>query len=302
MKSKLIFNPVANLGRAHTLLASLRPIANQYDGSKWVHTRSHGHAVELAASAADEGFDRVIALGGDGTAHEVVNGLMSISPERRPDLGIVAVGSGNDFSHSAGLIGKPEDLLVKALTGQSRYVDICSYEDNAGRSEYWINTLGMGFDALINIYSRQMKFLKGFWIYLAAALRAILFNYTSYDIHASLGDSSWNQNMLMCVLCNGAREGGGFNIAPSASIEDHQLNYSRVELISRLQMISALSHYMKGTQHQLSYINSGTFNTLELTSDHPLFIHSDGEIFAGLESQTTRVKVSVVPDEIKLVH
>ena len=302
MKTKLIFNPAANLGRAHTLIASLRPLAGQYSGSQWVHTRSHGHAVELAASAADEGFDRVISLGGDGTAHEIVNGLMTISAQRRPELGIVALGSGNDFSHSAGLTGAPEELLIRAMTGQSRTVDIGHYEDNTGRSEYWVNTLGMGFDALINIYSRQMKMLKGFWIYLAAALKAILFNYTSYAIHAELDGQIWDRKLLMFTLCNGPREGGGFFIAPSASIEDHLLNYSSVELISRIQMLSALTHYMKGSQNKLKYVRSGTFQQLELTSDHPLYIHSDGEIFAGLNSAVTHVKVSTVPNEIKLVH
>lgn len=302
MKTKLIFNPVANLGRAHTMLALLRPIASQYSDAQWFHTRSHGHAVDLAASAADEGFERVIALGGDGTTHEVVNGLMQIPADRRPDLGIVSIGSGNDFAHGAGLSGTPEEMLSNALTGSSRTVDISHYHDNTGRSEYWVNSLGIGFDALINIYSRQMKLLKGFWIYLAGAIKAILFNYTSYSIQARMDDRDWNRKILMLVLCNGPREGGGFQIAPSASVDDHRLNYSSVNLITRLQMISALTHYMKGTQDTLNFIQSGEFRNLDLTSDHPLYIHSDGEIFAGLDSKVTRVTVSTVPDEIKLVY
>ncbi len=284
------------------MLASLRPVASRYPGSQWFHTKSHGHAVELAAAAADEGFERVIALGGDGTTHEVVNGLMKIPSDRRPDLGIVSVGSGNDFAHGVGLSGTPDEMLAFALSGQSRYVDISHYQDNAGRSEYWVNSLGIGFDALINIYSRQMKLFKGFWIYLAGTIKAILFKYTSYAIQAHVDDQVWNRKILMLILCNGPREGGGFYIAPSASVTDHCLNYSMVRLISRPQMISALTHYMKGTQDSLDFVQSGTFKNLNLVSDKPLFIHSDGEIFAGLDSRITNVTINTVPDEIRLVH
>lgn len=301
MRTRLIFNPTSNQG----LSASFLPVVEQsIAGSTEMElsiTREHGHATILAQNAAEAGFERVIALGGDGTTHEVVNGLMQIPEVQRPDLGIVPLGSGNDFSFAGGLHGTAEDLLALAQSSPSRSVDIGVVEDDLGRKEYWVNSLGIGFDALINIYSRELRWFKGFWVYLIAALRAILFNYTSFHFEARKDGLEWQETLLMLIIANGVREGGKFMIAPDGSLNDNTLSYSAVQLISRPNMLRALTAYMKGRQNDLPFVRSGSFNSLDLQSDAPLIIHTDGEIFAGLDSKVTRLKVSSVPAAIRLV-
>src|SRR5512146_1688940 len=102
-KVKLIFNPIANLGRAWPVAAALRPIVYELGGADWSGTVYPTHAIELARQAGEQGYELVVAMGGDGTVHEVVNGLMQVPAENRPQLGIVPVGSGNDFAYSLGV-------------------------------------------------------------------------------------------------------------------------------------------------------------------------------------------------------
>ena len=302
MRIKLIFNPTANLGRAASFLPEIQSVVNAMPDAELNVTLTRGHATELAARASEEGFERVVAMGGDGTTHEVVNGLMSIPEPERPELGIVPIGSGNDFSFAGGLHGATRDLLDLALHGHSRCVDIGIMRDNLGRAEYWANSLGIGFDALINIYSRRIRILKGFWIYLVAALQTIAFHYTSFRFDAQKDGAAWSDNLIMLIVANGQREGGAFMIAPGGRLDDHKLNYSAVSLITRLQMLNVLTAYMKGTQDRLPFVKSGSFSSLDLNADRPLIIHADGEILAGLDSQVTHVTIETVPSAIRLVE
>jgi len=96
-KIKIILNPMADMGNAWRVARDLRSITEQHGGVDWSGTVYPGHAIELAKQS--EGYDMVIAMGGDGTVHEVMNGLMQIPEDKRPILGVVPVGSGNDFGH-----------------------------------------------------------------------------------------------------------------------------------------------------------------------------------------------------------
>jgi diacylglycerol kinase (ATP) len=100
-KIKLILNPTANHGRSMQIAADLRPLMSEHTAD-WSGTEYPGHAIELARQAGEQGYDLVVAVGGDGTVHEVINGLMQVPAKTRPALGIVPLGSGNDFAHILG--------------------------------------------------------------------------------------------------------------------------------------------------------------------------------------------------------
>ena len=113
-KVKLILNPMADLGRAWQTANDLRPIAQEFKGElTWSGTVYPTHAIELAKQAAEEGCDIVVAMGGDGTVHEVMNGLMQVPADKRPVMGIVPIGSGNDF---AWMVGVAPGALLMAQT------------------------------------------------------------------------------------------------------------------------------------------------------------------------------------------
>src|SRR5690606_37502049 len=150
-----VFNPMADRGRSGQKASDLRAVVNELGGADWQGTKYPAHATEIAAAAAEQGYDTVVALGGDGTVHEVANGLLRVPAERRPRLGVVPIGSGNDFAYAAGIQSNPFEAVKRLYAGQERRVDAGLIRDGSGRSEYFVNTAGIGFDAAINIRSRK---------------------------------------------------------------------------------------------------------------------------------------------------
>jgi len=300
-KVKLIINPNADLGRAWRMAADLRPIAAEFGGADWTGTVYPTHASELAQQAASDGYELVVAVGGDGTVHEVINGLMRVPEESRPRLGVVPMGTGNDFAHSLGIDTRPAFALRQVFTGQPHRVDIGKLEDNLGRTEYWDNTVGLGFDATVTIRSRNFPYLRGFLIYLVAVLQTIMLNHDAARLHVESDQESWDEEMLMLVFCNGGREGGGFYIAPSAKNNDGIFHYIAVRRVSRPMMLRLLPEFMKGSHERFKQIRIGTFQRLELQSDRPLLIHTDGEIFSGFGVDVHSLKVEILPGAIEIM-
>jgi diacylglycerol kinase (ATP) len=300
-KIKLIVNPNADLGRAWHAAADLRPIVEEFGGADWTGTVYPTHAVELAREAAEQGYEIVIAAGGDGTVHEVVNGLMQAPPDRRPLLGVVPIGSGNDFSSAIGVDPRPEFALRQIFEAKPRQIDIGRLHDNLGRSEYWINAVGIGFDTIVTIRSRKITLLRGFLIYLVAVIQTILLNHEASHFQIKTDREDWEQDMLLFVMCNGGREGGGFNIQPQARPDDGVFHYAGIQRVSRPMMFRLLPEVMKGTHGRFKQVRMGEFQRLELSSDRPLFIHTDGEIYAGFGMNIQRLEVEILPGEIGIL-
>jgi diacylglycerol kinase (ATP) len=298
---KLIFNPIANLGKAKTLSAPLQATLEGLDGCDWVETKYPNHAREIAQQAASEGYDLVVAMGGDGTVHEVLNGLMESPAGIHPALGVVPIGSGNDFSSVLGVPPDPISALHKVLQGNPRTIDIGRLKMDNDQVIYWANAVGLGFDTLVTIHSRRIPLVHGFAVYFAAVLQTILLNYLPFHVKMKVDDHEWEDEYIMMVLCNGQREGGGFYVTPNGRPDDGILDYVSVQRISRLRMLLTLPYFMKGTQEALKYVSLGQFHKLELISDRPLFIHVDGEILAGFKSNYRQLSVEVLHDALQFI-
>ena len=302
-KVKLILNPIADMGRAWKTANSLRPIAQEFNGElSWSGTVYPGHAVELARQAAEEGCDMVIALGGDGTVHEVMNGLMQIPEEKRPVMGIVPIGSGNDFAYSIGLTQKSTHALAHALKGENiQSVDIGLMTDEHGRKEYFDNTLGIGFDAVVTIRSHKLPIVKGFLMYLTAVIQTIILNHNPARMRIETEVEKWEQNVIMLTLCNGPREGGGFMLSPNSKNNDGKMEFLTVNKVSRGMMFRLVPEFMKGTHMRFKQIRMGEFKTFSITSDLPLYIHADGEIFTSFGSNLRKAGFEILPKALKVV-
>lgn len=299
-KAKLILNPMADMGRAWTVANDLRPIASQY-GAEWSGTVYPTHATELARQAAEQGYERVIALGGDGTAHEVVNGLMQVPAEMRPILGVVPIGSGNDFAHAIGVPKAADRALAHALTKPPGPIDIGLMTDENGRREYFDNTLGIGFDAVVTIRSHKLPFLRGFLMYLVAVLQTIISNHRPALMQIDVDGESIAQSNIMLTVCNGPRQGGGFVVAPEAKNDDGILNFAMIGRCSRMTMLRILPEVMKGTHGKFPQVTLGTTRRLSLTSDLPLYIHADGEVYTSFGSNLRQVHFELLPHALQVV-
>ena len=300
-KVKLIFNSTADMGRAWQIANALRPIIANYGHADWSGTVYPTHASELACQAGEQGYDMVIAIGGDGTVHEVINGLMQVPGKNRPILGIVPVGSGNDFAHAIGLPEKPDVALDHALHGDPRPVDLGLLSDETGRKEYFDNTLGIGFDAVVTIRSHKLPVVRGFLMYLTAVIQTIILNFNPMQLHVETDTEAWDMATLMLTLCNGQREGGGFLVAPQAHNDDGHLEYATICKVSRLMMFRLVPEVMKGTHGRFKQVRMGTFHKMSLSSDRALFIHADGEIYSGFSTDIRKLSLEVVPGAIQVV-
>src|SRR4030043_1158582 len=300
-KTKLIYNPKADWGHASEKVAELKTLVDEYGVVDWSETAYPKHATELSRQAGEAGYDLVIAIGGDGTIHEVVNGLMQVQPENRPRLGIVPLGSGNDFAHSIGITGSPAESLKKIITGQPKPIDVGVFDIGHGKREYFNNTFGLGFDATVTIRTHRLKHIRGFMMYLVAVLQTIAFDHTAPMMHITTDSESWDEETIMMVVCNGPREGGGFLVAPESDSSDGSLNYASVCHVSRLMMLRLIPEVMKGTHGRFKEIKLGQLHKMQIQAEKPVTVHPDGEVLAGFDTDVQHVTVEVVPGAVELI-
>lgn len=298
---RLIFNAHADRGRAWDIASSLQSVISRHSSVDWAPTEYPGHATELAEDAARRRFDVVAALGGDGTVHEVTNGLMRVPASRRPRMAAVPIGSGNDFCSNVGIQTDPELAMQRVFAGESKPIDVGKLTDSEGRVEYWDNTLGIGFDATVTYYSYQITRLQGFSMYLWAVIKTILRNHNAPRMRIVTDEETIDKEVLLLALCNGAREGGGFFVAPEAIPDDGLLHYAMIERVSRLMMFRLIPEVMKGTHGRFKPVQLGHFRRLQLTSESPFPIHTDGEMYAGLTSQVREIEVEILPGALQVI-
>ena len=303
-KVKIILNPMADMGRAWKTANDLRPIAQEFQGElTWSGTVYPTHAIELARQAGEEGYDMVVAMGGDGTVHEVMNGLMQVPESKRPLMGVVPIGSGNDFAYSMGITQKSAHALSHALKAENvETVDIGCMTDEHGRREYFDNTIGIGFDAVVTIRSHKLPIVKGFLMYLTAVIQTIILNHNPASVKIETDTESWEGSTLMVTLCNGPREGGGFMLSPNSKNNDGKMEYVIVNKVSRGMMFRLVPEFMNGTHMRFKQIRMGEFKKFTLSSDLPLYIHADGEIFTSFGSNLRKATFEIMPKALRVVR
>jgi diacylglycerol kinase (ATP) len=300
---RVVLNPAAGHGNGARLLplieAALTRHALDYD---LVCTDYPGHAIELTRQAVQDGVELIVAAGGDGTLNEVVNGLMlsKLAGGRQPILGVLCAGRGNDFSGSLGI---PEDLdlaceLLKL--GQSRLLDIGRVTGGIHpEGRYFINCVGVGFDAVATIEAAKLPRWGGFLSFLVAIIKTIfLYN------HASLATIEFSgqvieQRSLMISIMNGRRLGGGFIMAPDSKPDDGLLDLCIAEQMSSFQMIRLVPLFMKGTQASKKTIKTGQAALIKIVAlDGSLPAQTDGEI---ISTEGRSLTVELLTRQIKVI-
>src|SRR5262245_58719878 len=198
----VIFNPHAGRRPLAEHLARFRRLFG--DHFEPLPTQRPGHAEELAFQAAQAGFGIVAAAGGDGTVHEVANGLLRAS---RPEtgFGVIPIGSANDYAFSLGPDG---DALNGAKTTPERTVDVGVVSDEHGRQRYFVCCLGLGLNGAVTLESRKIRRLQGIALYGLATLRALWYHYALPLMEFRIDDEApWSAPTLMISVLVAQREG-----------------------------------------------------------------------------------------------
>jgi diacylglycerol kinase (ATP) len=300
---RAIFNPMAAGGRgAHLepdLRARLTRTAKEASVKlEWIETQAPGHAIELAGEAAEDGCELVIAVGGDGTVNEVVNGLMRAEHRDHPTtLGVVPVGSGNDFAWFAGVSLDPIAACQRLFDGRTRVVDVGHIREASGRERYFNNGCGFGFDAQVAVEARSFKRLRGFLVYLIAVLKTLVFHHQVPSLRLRFDERELTRPTMMLTISNGRRHGGGFLITPEAELDDGLFDICLAGPLSRLGMLLIIPRFMRGTHVTHKKVQMDRARRVTVEAPLPQAIHLDGEIFA---TDARQFEVSVVPGALRV--
>jgi YegS/Rv2252/BmrU family lipid kinase len=256
-------------------------------------TRRAGEEIGLAAEARIAGWPVVVAVGGDGTVHGTVNGLLADGPTG-VTLAHVPVGTGNDYARTLGLRPAPVPAnLERVLAGRRRLLDVGRTTD-----EYFVNGMGVGFDAEVVRQTLRMNGLTGFPLYLAAVFRTFG-AFLPPDLEITASEHHERGRMMMCNVSVGITQGGGFRLAPGASPDDGQLDVCLIRRVGLPKFLRYLPRVVGGTHVTLPEVT--LFRTTRLTVtglSGPMAVQLDGELRYP-EGDT--VEITVMPRHLHVL-
>jgi len=291
----LIVNPSAGRGRAGKFVAEIRSTLRGL-GIETVlsQTRGPGDAVALAQRAKQEGFELVIAVGGDGTIHETVNGLARAAGAGvAGTLGIIPIGTGNDFVKMLDIPAGWQAACRRIARGGTRRVDIGRLNDR-----FFVNNIGMGFDAQVGIEALKVTWARGKAVYMVALARNMLFSYRTPSVKIEIDGESFSRQITLLTVGNGRCSGGGFWLTPSAVIDDGQFDVCVGRKMSKMRILALVPDVMRGTHVKHPEVQMVRARRIVVTSDEPLPVHADGEI---VYTDATRVEAELLPHKLDLI-
>lgn len=277
-------NPAAQRGNGAQMANTAHELLVEWlggDSVDFMLTEHRGHAADLAAKAAANRYSTLIALGGDGLVHEVVNGIMRLPREERPVFGLVPAGSGNDFGRTLGMSDCIPDAIVQFLDAQERAFDVGRCND-----EYFAETLSFGLDAAIaidTVQRRERTGEQGVRLYFRSGIDQLLHHLDPYRFTAVLdGERELLGTMLMFAVQNGPTYGGGFHICPNADPTDGVLDICYAEAPMSVPVATFKFLRAKDGKH-VNYkgIRFERVSRMDLSFDAPPPCQIDGELYSA---------------------
>jgi YegS/Rv2252/BmrU family lipid kinase len=283
-KLLVIVNPWAGRGAAGRRRAELEQ-ALRDSGADFdiLTTHAVGGAIELAWQGVERGYGRIVAVGGDGTINEVVNGIKGGEAEfgRRARLGVIPLGTGSDFIKVLDGV-EANDIrggVLRAVGQQMRQVDLGRVQVGDRAPRFFINALGMGLDAQVAAESLKLTKLKGLAVYLVAIIRALA-NYKAHPMTVEYDGNRIHRRLLFASPANGRCQGGGFWLTPDAQIDDGLLDICLVDKMRLDEIIRHLPKVMEGTHTQLKQVTMGRARNISVQCAAPIPVATDGEVIA----------------------
>ena len=284
----VIFNPVADRGRAASRKEKLEEELEKL-GLKPIFflTTRPGEAMEIARELVRKGVGIVAAAGGDGTLNEVAQALVGT----KTALGIIPLGSGNDFLRS--LVGEVDfpKALWRLREGKPTPVDV-----GEANGRFYLNSLGMGLDGQIAEDFIRWKFLRGELGYLWAALYEVA-RFGPFELVVRTDAGEFTLPGLMVSVMNGSHTAGGFHIAPGASLTDGALNLIAIRHYPRISRVPILLKVRAGKHLGLRGVKTALVRWVEVRTDRPLRVYVDGELLP----RTAELSVRVHPGALLVV-
>lgn len=291
----IIFNPNAGRGRARRRLAQVQ--TTFADRAELWPTDRPTHAEELALRAVRAGFRVVAAAGGDGTVHEVVNGLLRAG-NSEACLAVLPIGSANDYAHSLGLAS---DWWLQNGATKIRHVDAGLARAANGRELFFMNGLGLGFNCMVTLETLRVPWLRGVPLYACGLLRALCCRYAFPKMTIELDSENHTGPTLALTLAIGRRE-GNFVLAPDAVVDDGLFDYLHVGPLPRRRLLRYVPRMITGRLPTWDpLIATGRCRQALITSEAALAAHCDGEILCRPEDDVRSVDVRMLPGALRVL-
>jgi YegS/Rv2252/BmrU family lipid kinase len=274
-------NPAAGGGKSGKLLGPaldrLRAAGIEIEVAT---TRSGGEATQIARDAYGRGQRNFIAVGGDGTSYEVVNGLFpQATTQGRPTLGFLPLGTGNSFLRDFSDRGV-EYAIESLLTDRSRSCDVLRMRHRSG-TIYYINLLSMGFTAdVATLRARRFSDWGELGYFTSIFLTLARFNRRPFPVRVEGQDAIDSRRCLFLTFNNSKFTGGTMMIAPQAEVNDSQVEYVRWGPIGRLGLIRNLPGLYDGTHIQHPLAERKAVRKVEFQLDAPIDVMVDGEVLS----------------------
>ena len=273
-KIHVISNPVAGKAKADKNLHIVKKILMGKDIDHEVHfSRAKGDATQIAKALTSQGEKEIVALGGDGTLHEVLNGLVEPTACK---LGLIPSGTGNDFAEHIGLPFDAQKATDVILNGQVKATD---YLEVGGVR--CMNVAGIGMD--VDVLERCQKGkLKGKIKYYLSLIQS-LFSYKGIKVMMEKNGEVIQRDVLIAAVCNGSQFGGGIRICPNAKENDGKLEAVVVDCIGgKFKLIKALLTLLKGRILQYPATTHSLCERIVFKTEKPCTLQMDGELYKGL--------------------
>ncbi|WP_352418384.1 diacylglycerol kinase family protein [Proteiniborus sp.] len=288
LKILFIVNPIAGTDRAKKLIPLIEEKMDKTNIKySIVTTTKPREATEITIKGLEDGFDSIVAVGGDGTINEVTMGIVQ---KGYGTLGIIPGGTGNDLARSLNIPLDPEEALYSLLSGTKRYIDF-------GRinGSLFLNVASMGLDAeIVKRTEKIKKIVKSSFAY-TISLIITLIVYKSKKLIIELDKETIEIDAMLTAVANGKYYGGGMKICPMALLDDGYFHVVVVRKVSKLKLLTLFPSVFKGTHVNLTdFVKVFKSKKVKLRFNKELLLNIDGEVV------TAKDEVTFITDERKI--
>ncbi len=251
------------------------------------------HGIKLTHQAVQSGWQVIIAAGGDGTVNEVVNGLVQAAGEEEAGLlGVIPLGTANDFAHGLELPLDMKSACQRIAAGKNRLIDIGQVNDR-----YFANNSAVGLEAAVTVAHAQMRWLNGNARYIVAALKTIAKS-KSWEMKITWPNGQYEGPASLVSVGNNRRTGGSFIMTPHAVPDDGLLDFTYSMNLSRLQLIHLLPKTFSGDHIHHPLVNYRQAPSLSIIASPPAPLHADGEV---LTMEATEIHYRIIPHKLRVI-
>ncbi len=292
-KSLVIANPAAKHGVTGRMLPAIRRLLDGICDYDLVVSEAPRHALEIARDSS--GYDTVIAVGGDGTLHEVLNGLMERPAEDRPSMTLLPTGSGNDYRRTLGISTDLPTAVRQIGRGVHHRFDV-----GVVNGAYFANSMAIGLDARVTAKAVELKVRTG-WSGLPLYLRALFYvlfkQFYSHPVRMQFDDEKpFDYDMLLIAVTNGPTYGGGFFITPHAIGDDGLLDVCVMDSIGLFEALWRLPAVILGRHENMRPVHMSRHSRIRLWSERPIEGQIDGEVMLD-----SHYDIRILPSAIDVI-